>query len=243
MKKFLVFAVAAMAGAGAFADYFHGNGNAGLGGPVGGGVLELTDDGTTISGTFTRGPSGDFNDIMVMYIDSVSGGFTTTAGFTDAADDHRMAISAFDGTWRETLNFASGFKADYAIALSPWYGGWWQLVDAGSHTWLGTLNASPLGDPSALAYTFDFDFSDIGMAAAGSFNFLVDYMYIDHLDVSPLTLSDEGFDWTEAGGNPGNGGTYTFNGYSTYPAIPEPATMSLLGLGALAMVLRRKLRK
>ena len=27
------------------------------------------------------------------------------------------------------------------------------------------------------------------------------------------------------------------------PAVPEPATMSLLGLGALAMVLRRKLRK
>ncbi|MDR0994076.1 MAG: PEP-CTERM sorting domain-containing protein [Verrucomicrobiota bacterium] len=27
------------------------------------------------------------------------------------------------------------------------------------------------------------------------------------------------------------------------PSIPEPATMSLLGLGALAMVLRRKLRK
>ena len=30
---------------------------------------------------------------------------------------------------------------------------------------------------------------------------------------------------------------------SPTPAVPEPATMSLLGLGALAMVLRRKLRK
>ena len=31
--------------------------------------------------------------------------------------------------------------------------------------------------------------------------------------------------------------------YSTQAAVPEPATMSLLGLGALAMVIRRKLRK
>lgn len=30
---------------------------------------------------------------------------------------------------------------------------------------------------------------------------------------------------------------------ATFSSIPEPATMSLLGLGALAMVLRRKLRK
>lgn len=48
------------------------------------------------------------------------------------------------------------------------------------------------------------------------------------------------------------GGTWGFQGISggnsivingTTQAIPEPATMSLLGLGALAMVLRRKMKK
>jgi hypothetical protein len=41
----------------------------------------------------------------------------------------------------------------------------------------------------------------------------------------------------------GTGGMDGFGVAPTTTAIPEPATMSLLGLGALAMVLRRKIRK
>jgi hypothetical protein len=49
--------------------------------------------------------------------------------------------------------------------------------------------------------------------------------------------SSQGDNWLTAGGN-NYAATIQVN-----QAIPEPATMSLLGLGALAMVLRRKIRK
>ena len=52
--------------------------------------------------------------------------------------------------------------------------------------------------------------------------------------------------WDNSGGL-GQGDSYLSDGGANYTAdfqtIPEPATMSLLGLGALAMVLRRKIRK
>ena len=42
---------------------YSGNGNTGFGGPIGLGSLTLSDNGTTISGTLTKGPNG-FNDAL-----------------------------------------------------------------------------------------------------------------------------------------------------------------------------------
>src|SRR3954467_13538885 len=95
---------------------YSGNGNTGFGGPLGTGSLTLSDNGTTVSGTLTRG-SGNLNDLVVIYIDPPSGGFNTASGFNDQDDSHRRAISGVGGFGRSTVNFASGFNADYAIAI------------------------------------------------------------------------------------------------------------------------------
>src|SRR5437667_11906073 len=119
--RFLILfpSLVAMVCVSALAATYSGNGNSGFGGPIGLGSLTLTDDGTTVSGQVNKGPNG-FNDVLVLYIDSVGGGFSDTSGFADGADGLRRAISGFDGgANRSLLTFSGGFQPDYAIALGP----------------------------------------------------------------------------------------------------------------------------
>src|SRR5437879_3423405 len=100
MKTQLTFVLGALAlglAASAHATVYSGNGSTGFGGPIGTGSLTLTDDGTTVSGTITKG-SGGFNDVLVLYLDTGSGsGILGTTNFTDGGDGLRKAISGFDG--------------------------------------------------------------------------------------------------------------------------------------------------
>src|SRR2546422_3880721 len=110
MKTFWnIFVASLLLSVSSYAATYSGNGNSGFGGPIGLGSLTLTDDGTTISGTITKGPN-NFNDVLVIYIDNFSGGFTATSGFNDAADGLRRAISGIDGFGnRSLLTFGTGF--------------------------------------------------------------------------------------------------------------------------------------
>jgi hypothetical protein len=212
---------------------YNGNGNTGFGGAVGQGSLTLTDDGTTVSGVFTKG-GGNFNDALVIYIDAIAGGASSTANFTDAGDGLRRAISGFDGgANRSTLTFPSGFAPDYAIALGPSsdsFGGLWGLVENGSHNFISSVNLSPLNNSSA-TYTFSFALSSIGSPT--SFALLGTY------------ISNTGYRSDEAlatsvtgtqGWNP-----FTASGYGIY-VVPEPATGLLGALGGLTLLaLRRRI--
>src|SRR2546421_11070982 len=145
-----------------------GNGNSGFGGPIGLGSLTFTDNGTTVSGTVNKGPNG-FNDVLVLYIDSVAGGFSDTSGFADGADGLRKAISGFDGgANRSVMTFAPGFTPDYAIALGPAsdnFGGLWQLANGGANSlnFISSVNLNPTGNNNSPTYTFSFNVSQIGL--------------------------------------------------------------------------------
>lgn len=221
---------ASIAGSTVRAELFLGNGNTGFGGAVGNGSLLLTNDGTTISGTFTRGTSGNFNDALVLYFDSVSGGFSTTSSFNDQLDDLRKAVSGVSGSNRSTLTFPSGFSADYAVALKPTspgnFGGLWSLANGGDNSlgFITSVSLSPNNSNNAANYTFSFAVSQLGLTpnTATTISLLGSY------------VSATGFRSTEAvaGGVSGTQGHFPFTSFSagTLAIVPEPGSLTLLGM-------------
>lgn len=155
---------------------YPGNTNVGFGGPVGKGSLAVSDNGTTITFVLTRG-TNDFNDALVLYIDSKTGGYSSTSGFSDNADGLRKAISGYDGTNRSALTFPVGFAPDYAIAFDKGFAGIWELqLGATQHTYITSANLTPAGSAISATYTMTVAKSIIGLTGAVSFNFLGTYI-------------------------------------------------------------------
>lgn len=193
-------------------------------GAVGGGTLELNDNGTTISAKFTRAENNSFTGVLVLFIDSnPQQGFTSTASFTDTTDTLTKCISGYDGSSRALANFAPGFTADYAIALtanvSP-YGGYLYQLSNGTHEQLRSVNLSPGNDPnSSTPYTFNFKWTDLGLSTPSGFRFQSTYLgefgyrYLESFEHLSGTAGFNTVNFTD------------FNVYGT--PVPEPANLAL----------------
>jgi len=214
--------------------FYAGNG---VDGAVGSGSLELRDSGGTVNGTFNRGGAATFTDYLVVFVDSVSGGFSGTTQFSDSANPLTRAVSGInaDGSARATANFASGFAADYAIILNPDAGcHLFRLAAGGSGSLIepegAALSFSPSGNLSSPNYTFSFRLADIGLDNSSSFRFQSSYV----TTFGSRTL--QSFETIGSGSTP-YFGTVNFDNFNLYPSpVPEPANVALAVFGGLAGV-------
>lgn len=196
---------------------YSGNGNSGFGGTVGGSTLNISDDGTTMTFSFSRGGS-NLDNVVVIYVDSKSGGFTNTNSFNDTGGADRVAISTTNGSRDPEVSFPSGFTADYAITAKNDFAGIFELQATGSHTFIDTADLTPNNDSSSATHTFTVDFSQIGITNTDKFDFVVTYCSGDSWlsnevigDTSNITAG------TGASPNPGPDGSITFSDSKSYP--------------------------
>ena len=203
---------------------YPGNTKTGFGGPVGTGSLTVSDNGETITFQLNKG-TNPLNDAVVIYIDSKTGGFSTTSGFLDIADGLRKAISGFNGTDRSTLTFPATFTADYAIAFDAGFGGVWALQGGSTeHTYLTSANL-PASTVNSTTFTLTVNKATIGLTSGFlGFKFFATY------------ISSTAYRSDEANGDPMTGFVQGYNNqtlvsFNTYTSSILP--VKLVGFKAV----------
>lgn len=238
----ILFGSAALSSA---AIVFNGSGTSGFGGAIGGSSMSWTDDGSTVSVTFTKGP-GDFNDKFVIYLDSgATGRSTIGVEVNDRADGLRSAISFMEATTGKTLTLPSGFEATHALAIDTGFGGLWSIPAVGTvgNNGLGFVDTatSTLTSASQGSFTFSFDVSDLGIApnSGATIGFVATYLNPFGGDGSLGFASNEGYGGGFPGSNIGQN-DFAFTSFNSYTIIPEPTSAALGLIGSLLLLRRRR---
>ena len=206
----------------------------GVSGTIGNGTLRLYNNATTVYANFTNVINGSFTDNLVMFIDCAPGGYDSTALFKDNGNALQSATSGYK-TSRATANFAPGFSADYAIALSPNNSGsaLYKLVDDGAGPYLllirSSLGLTPTDNIGSPVFYWQFDWTDIGLPAQKTNFFKFETSYVTGYGYRSLQ-SFEGLTGRE-GFN-----TVSFTNYDTYgvPPVPENTNLALGVFGGIA---------
>ena len=223
---------------------FNGNGATGFGGSAGTGSLTINDSLANISFTLNRG-SGLHENVLVVYLDTQPGGFTDTSLFNDSADGGRTAISGAAGATRTTATFAPGFGADYALSIENGFIGVFDLNGGEPHTYLFGQGQS--GDNAAASYTLTLDagqMNQIGIVPGSGESFgFVGTLISGTAYRSNETIGQSTTVGADGAGNPGFSNPLTFTESLSFTTVPEPGTMALGAMGALAVFLFRRGRR
>jgi len=223
--------------------------NGGFGDVLGGAsLLHIDSDtlGNLSLGHVAGNPASGLNDVGVMYIDSVAGGFVDTTGFADLQNILSQGISATDGALNADLTFAPGFQADYALAWDVNGALLYQLANGGngSMPFVANANLTPAGNALNAQWEMNLTMANLGLAPGGSFNYVVTYL---NPGTGSMFRSDEFHGVAPATVPGGNIGTNPFalagGDFNTFTSVvPEPSTLAFLGLGLFicARFLRRR---
>ena len=238
-KSVLLTAVTLLAlSVGAHASLYSGNGNNDWGGAVGSGSLSVTDDGANITFSFTRGPA-TLDNVLVLYLDTVAGGFSDTSPFNDDGDGARSAISGYTSmgnsgsSGRSLMTFEPAFQPDYAVTFEGVFASLFQLQagDAYSHNWIGGTSQ---GGDDAPSFSVTVMLSDLGLTPGESFTLFGTYISTTGFRSAEAIAGDEsGWDgWNSV----------SQTGLATYTTVPEPSATALIALAGFAGWIRRSAR-
>jgi len=215
---------------------------------IAGGTLTITESGynnNNVNLVFSRG-RGYFNDALVIYFDTVpEAGFSGTSSFADTASMQTRCISGLGTAGRSTVNFASGFTADYALVLgvnTP-MSGLYQLNAGGdnSMTLVANLAFTPNG-PYDAQFSTTFTWSQIGESSPSARGFRFESTYLTLTGSRYLETFEHLTPDSRSGFN-----SIWFSDYNVYGVdpVPEPTNLALGIFGGLALAggLVNRLRK
>lgn len=249
----LFFAIFAVAIAPLKATTYNGNGNGGFGGAIGQGSLTLSDNGTDLTFTVTRGP-GNFNDFLVFYFNTQSGGATSlpTSGEIGTPFGGRRAVVNEFGSG--ISSFPASFDSDYAFVLHP------SGADQSNHLFttpsgsnantigfVNTYTVSGFGSNSSATYSWSIPLADLGITAGQSFTFVTTYLNpFDGANQDATFRSNEQFGADDFGANNPGFSSVSFSTALTYQTtpVPEPSTWIAGSLALIGLVAsqRRRIR-
>lgn len=188
--------------------------------------------------SFGAGASSVSANSSAVNIDKVTFGELTRVTLGTSSTSANQFASNNWGVDGNGISLAVTVASGYEIANSVIGVGGLNGSNTGPGTLQWSLNTVDVGTPWTVAYSSGNSVADeVAVGTIGS-------------GANTLFLRSTGGQVATPTATPATGGSARLLGTMTMggdiqstAAIPEPATMSLLGLGALAMVLRRKLRK